>query len=123
MSATLDDLLRLDLRIGRIVEAESVKNADKLIRVVVDLGEYGKRQIITGMRPRYKPEELIGKLVVVAAGLKPKKIRGLESQGMILAADSEKPIFIVPESEVKPGTRVIRGASSLFPYIFHIPLA
>ena len=110
MSATIDDLMRLDLRVGRIIEAEAVEGTNKLIRVVVDLGDYGKRQIITGIRPRYKPEELVGKYVVVAAGLKPKKIRGLESQGMILAADAEKPVFIVPEEEVKPGTRIIRSA-------------
>ncbi len=120
MSATLDDLLKLDLRVGRIIEAQAVEGTDKLIRVIVDLGNYGKRQIITGVRKRYKPEELVGKLVVVAAGLKPRKIRGLMSEGMILAADAEKPVFIVPEEEVEPGTKIIR-TPLCDPCIFRIP--
>ncbi|NPA84432.1 MAG: methionine--tRNA ligase subunit beta [Crenarchaeota archaeon] len=99
---------KLDLRVGKIVEAEDVPDSRKLIKLVVDLGPLGKRQILSGIKKWYRPEELVGKTVVVVANLKPKKMAGLLSEGMVLMAEEEgqKPTFIVPEEEVKPGTKV-----------------
>ncbi len=83
------DFTKLDLRIGTILAAEQHPNADKLLRFDVDLGEDKPRQIVSGIAAHFKPEELIGKKVVVVANLPPRKLRGIESQGMILTAESE----------------------------------
>ncbi len=101
-----DEFDRLDLRVGRILEAEPVPKADKLMKLVVDIGAE-RRQIIAGIRARYAPEELVGKLVVVLANLKAKKLRGFESQGMILAADENGlPTLLSPGNGVLEGTVV-----------------
>jgi len=100
---------KLDLRVGKIVEAEDVPNSKKLIKVIVDLGPLGKKQILSGIKKWYRPEELIGQTVVVVANLKPKKMAGLVSEGMILMAQSDedsKPVFIAPVEEVGPGSKV-----------------
>lgn len=101
-----EDFDKLDLRVGKILEAEPVPKADKLMKLVVDLGSE-KRQIIAGIRSRYAPEDLVGKKVVVLANLKPKKLRGFESQGMLLAADENGlPTLLAPGPEVLEGTIV-----------------
>ena len=81
------DFQKLDLRIGTILAAEQHPNADKLLRFDVDLGEEKPRQIVSGIAAHFKPEDLVGKKVVVVANLPPRKLRGLESQGMILTAE------------------------------------
>jgi methionyl-tRNA synthetase len=86
---SIDDFLKVDLRVGEIKVAERVPNADKLLRFEVDLGEERPRQILAGLAEYYEPEALIGRKVVVVANLKPRKMRGLESQGMICAASLE----------------------------------
>ena len=78
---------KLDLRIGTILAAEQHPNADKLLRFDVDLGEEKPRQIVSGIAAHFKPEDLVGRKVVVVANLPPRKLRGLESQGMILTAE------------------------------------
>src|SRR5204862_1050583 len=83
---TIDDFLKVELRVGEIKVAERVPDADKLLRFEVDLGEEQPRQILAGLAQWYQPEKLIGRKVVVVANLKPRKMRGLESQGMICAA-------------------------------------
>jgi len=103
-----EDFARLDLRVGRVVEAERVPNSRKLIRLVVDLGGE-KRQILAGLAKWYKPEDFLGKLVVVVANLKPKKMAGLESQGMLLAApcsDESKPALLTVSEPVPEGSKV-----------------
>jgi len=103
---SFEEFKRLDLRIGRIVAAERVKRARKLLLLKVDLGGE-TRQLVAGLAEYYDPSELIGKEVVVVANLKPKVIMGLVSQGMLLAAvEDGKPVLIIPEREVPPGTRV-----------------
>ncbi|UXD21559.1 methionyl-tRNA synthetase [Ignicoccus pacificus DSM 13166] len=100
---------KIDLRVGKIIEAEDVPNSRKLIKVIVDLGPLGKRQILSGIKKWYRPEELVGKTVVVVANLKPKKMANLESQGMILMAEEkegEKPVFIAPIEPVAPGSKI-----------------
>ncbi len=102
------EFARLDLRIGRVVSAEPVPNSRKLIKLIVDIGSE-QRQILAGLLKWYRPEDLVGRYVVVVANLKPKQMAGLVSQGMLLAApcgDSEKPIVLTVAEPVPPGSRV-----------------
>jgi methionyl-tRNA synthetase len=82
---SIDDLTKIDLRVARILVAERIPKADKLLRLEVDLG-YEKRQILAGIAQFYEPEKLIGRKIVIVANLAPRKMRGLESNGMLLAA-------------------------------------
>ena len=82
---TIDDFAKIELRVGQVKVAEKVKGADKLLRLEVDLGTE-VRQIVAGIAKAYDPEKLIGRKVVIVANLAPRKLRGLESQGMIVAA-------------------------------------
>ena len=84
---TIDDFIKVDLRVAQILVAERVPKADKLLRLEVDLG-YEKRQILAGIAQYYEPEKLIGRKIVIVANLAPRKMRGLESNGMLLAASS-----------------------------------
>jgi methionine--tRNA ligase beta chain len=103
---TYDDFIKLDIRIGTVTSAEKVQGTDKLIRLEIDLGE-GTRQVVAGMALTYTPEDFIGKQVPILVNLEPRKLRGIESQGMILAADvGGKPIMLIPEREVPPGSAV-----------------
>ena len=95
MSLSIDDFRRLDLRVGKVVEAARIEGSKKLIRLVVDLGSE-KRQLVAGLAEYYRPEDLVGKYVVVVANLQPKKLMGVESQGMVLAT-CEKPILLTLE--------------------------
>ncbi|MFB9974813.1 methionine--tRNA ligase [Allobacillus sp. SKP2-8] len=89
---TIDDFLKLDFRVGEVIEAEQVKKADKLLKLRVDLG-YEKRQVVSGIAEHYKPDELVGKKVIVVSNLKPVKLRGELSQGMILAGEDDEGIL------------------------------
>jgi methionyl-tRNA synthetase len=82
---TIDDFIKVDLRVAQILVAERIPKADKLLRLEVDLG-YEKRQILAGIAQYYEPEKLIGRKIVIVANLAPRKMRGLESNGMLLAA-------------------------------------
>lgn len=104
---SIDDFLKVELKVGTILEAEEVEESEKLIKLIVDLGEETPRQILAGVKEWYKPEDLVGKQVVVVANLEPRMMMGLESQGMMLAADSDNgPIFLIPSKQVSPGTKV-----------------
>jgi methionyl-tRNA synthetase len=83
---TIDDFVKVDLRVGLIKSAAPVKGADKLLHLSVDIGEAQPRSIVAGIALAYKPEALVGRKVVIVANLAPRKLRGLESQGMIVAA-------------------------------------
>jgi methionyl-tRNA synthetase len=83
---TIDDFAKVELRVGQILTAERIPKADKLLKFTIDLGEAAPRQILAGIAQYYEPEKLIGRKVIVVANLAPRKMRGLESQGMILAA-------------------------------------
>ena len=103
---SFEDFKKLDIRIGKIISAEKVKDADKLIKLEIDFGNE-KRQIIAGIAQYYEPENLIGKEVPVIVNLEPKKFKGLESQGMVLAADNEgMPVLLHPETDVPAGSIV-----------------
>ena len=99
---------KLDIRVGEIVSAEDHPNADKLLVLTVSLGELGVRQLVAGVKDGYSKEELAGKRVVVIANLAPASIRGVESQGMLLAAEDEggKPILLAPEKNAPAGAKV-----------------
>lgn len=106
---TVDDFLKVDLRVGEVKVAERVPNADKLLRMEVDIGEEKPRQLLAGLAEYYEPEKLIGRKVVVVANLKPRKMRGLESQGMICAAslgDDDTPAVATFIEDVHVGARL-----------------
>ncbi|MCQ9207926.1 MAG: methionine--tRNA ligase subunit beta [Omnitrophica bacterium] len=102
---TFEDFKKLDIRMATIVEAEKVADADKLLRLIVDLGEE-KKQIVAGIALQYTPEELIGKQVPVLCNLEPAKIRGVESNGMALCATTPDPVLLLPEKKVPNGSKV-----------------
>lgn len=102
----IKDFAKLDLRVGRILKAEKIKESKKLIRLEVDIGDE-VRQIVAGIADSYREEELVGKSVVVLANIKPAKLMGVESNGMILAADVEgKAVLLTPEKEVEAGVKI-----------------
>ncbi|NOY39162.1 MAG: methionine--tRNA ligase, partial [Nitrospirae bacterium] len=102
---SIDDFARVELKVGEILEAERVKGSNKLIRLQVDIGE--QRQIVAGIGKVYSPEQLVGKKVVVVTNLKPAKLMGVESRGMLLAAnDGENLVLVTPEGDVGVGASV-----------------
>jgi tRNA-binding protein len=104
---SIEEFARIDLRVGLVEKAEHIPGT-RLLKLIVDLGGE-KRQIISGIAEYYKPEDLVGKKVVVVANLKPKKIRGYLSEGMILAAGCEKgqkPVLVTVGEEAQPGWRI-----------------
>lgn len=103
----IDEFRKIDLRVARVIAAEAVDGADKLIRLSLDLGE-GRRTVLAGIRTAYRPEDLVGRLVVVVANLKPRKMRFGVSEGMILAAGpGEENIFLLsPDSGATPGMQI-----------------
>jgi methionyl-tRNA synthetase len=103
---SIDDFRKVELKVATVKSAEIHPNADKLIVLQVDLGSE-QRQICAGIRNHYTPEELVGKQVVVVANLETAKLRGLESQGMLLAAsDDGRVIILTPEKPVLAGAQV-----------------
>ncbi|KUO76808.1 MAG: methionine--tRNA ligase [Clostridia bacterium BRH_c25] len=103
---TIDDFAKIDLRVARVLECEKVEGSDKLLKLQLELGSE-KRQVVSGIAKYYTPEDLIGKSVVLVANLKPVKLRGVESNGMILAAaDDETVVVVTPLSEIPSGTQV-----------------
>ena len=104
----IDDFSKVELRIARIENAEHVDGADKLLKLTLDVGELGKRQVFAGIKSQYAPEALIGRLTVVVANLAPRKMRFGMSEGMVLAAShgDGKPFLLSPDDGAEPGMRV-----------------
>ena len=101
-----EEFQKIDLRVAKVIEAEKVKDSKNLLRLKIDLGK-GKRQIVAGIANFYKPGDLVGKEIVVIANLEPKILFGLESKGMLLAADVDgRPVLLIPEKEVPAGTKI-----------------
>ena len=103
---SIDEFRNVELRVATVKSAEPHPNADKLLVLQIDLGAE-QRQICAGIRNHYAPEELVGKQIVVVANLETAKLRGLESQGMLLAVSDEGRVIILsPEKSVQPGAKV-----------------
>ena len=99
--------LQTELRVARIVEAARVEGTDKLMRLQLDVGDLGPRQIVAGIAEAYEADSLVGKRIVIVANLKPVRIRGVESDGMLLAADLDgRPIVVTFDGDVPSGTLV-----------------
>lgn len=100
--------MRIDLRVARVLEAGFVDGADKLLKLRLDVGELGERQIFAGIRAAYEPKSLVGRLIVVVANLQPRKMRFGISEGMMLAAGpGGADIFVLsPDAGAAPGMRV-----------------
>lgn len=105
---TIDDFAKIELKVAEILTAERIEGATKLLKLTVNCGEDAPRQILAGIAENHEPSALVGKKIVVVANLQPRKMRGLESQGMLLAAtDSDgHAILLHPESDVAPGAKV-----------------
>jgi len=105
---TFDEFQKVDLRVGKVVEAYDHPNADKLIVLQVDLGSE-KRQICAGLRGHYPPDQLVGRNIIVVTNLAPRTMRGLESQGMLLAAgtdDHTRVVTLTTSEDIPPGSKV-----------------
>ena len=102
-----DDFAKLELKAGTVTACEKVAKADKLLKLEVDLGNE-KRTIVSGIALHYQPEEMVGKQVIVVTNLAPRKMKGIESQGMILTAEDKdgKLQLLKPENNVAPGSNV-----------------
>lgn len=104
---TFDDFAKVELKVGKVLSAEPVEGSEKLIKLMVDIGEENPRQIFAGIVKFYTPEELIGKNIIVVANLEPRKMMGSESQGMLLAADTpDKPVILSTTEPVEPGAKI-----------------
>ncbi len=103
--AGIEDFLKLDLRLAKVLSAERIEGSDRLLKLRVSLGDE-ERTLVAGIAQHYSPEELEGKKILVVANLKPRKIFGVESQGMILAlSDGENLSLLVPDRDIREGVR------------------
>ena len=103
---SFEDFKKVDLRTAKILKAEKLEGSEKLVKLEVDLGQE-KRQILAGIQKYYPVEDLINKTIVVVANLEPKKLAGVESQGMLLAASVDgEPVLLMPEKETPPGSQI-----------------
>ncbi len=104
---TTDEFAKVDLRVAKILSARRIEGSEKLIEMEIDVGELGKRTLVGGLAKYYTPEELVGKLVIIVANLKPRKLFGVESQGMLLAAKKGSELkLLTVEGEIAPGARI-----------------
>jgi methionyl-tRNA synthetase len=105
---SIDDFAKIELRVGLVLSAEPVKGADKLLHLKVDIGEAEPRTIVAGIAEAYQPEQLINRKVVIVANLQPRKLRGLTSNGMIVAASVEggKPVLAGFHEDIPVGARL-----------------
>ncbi|MEI6660248.1 MAG: methionine--tRNA ligase [bacterium] len=112
---TYEEFKKMDIRVGRVVSVESIEGADKLLKFQIDFGDKDTegngvfRQIVSGLKEFYPDyDKLVGKQLLYILNLEPRTIKGVESQGMLLAVDGKEgnPVFLVPEVEVEPGSKV-----------------
>jgi methionyl-tRNA synthetase len=103
---TFDDFKKVELKIAKIIEAEEVPGAEKLLKLQIDLGAE-KRQIVAGIKKNYQAKDLVGKEIVVVVNLEPRIVMGIESNGMLLAAsDDTGPVLLRPDKDVLPGSGI-----------------
>lgn len=103
---TIDDFAKVELKVGTVIKAEDVEGSEKLIKLTLDAGEDNHRTILTGMKSWYKPDFFKGKQIVFVANLEPRKMMGIESQGMIVACGDDKPILLKPSKKVPNGAKI-----------------
>jgi methionyl-tRNA synthetase len=103
---TYDEFTKMDFRVGKVVECIRKEESNKLLRLTVDFGTEGKRNILSGLYPFYQPEDLKGKQFIFIINLEPRKLMGEESQGMILCTDEEIPLPLKPKSKSVPGSSI-----------------
>lgn len=103
-----DHFSAMELRVATVTAAERVEGSDKLLKLQLDLGGFGMRQIIGGIGKAYEPEQLVNTQIIIVANLEPRSLMGLESNGMLLAArdESEKPVLLRPERTVPNGAKI-----------------
>ena len=104
---SIDDFMKVDLRVAKVLTAEKVPNSRKLVKMTIDVGAE-QRTLVAGIAEAYEAEQLVGRTVVIVFNLKPAKLMGIESNGMVLAAspDGGKPTLVGFDQEIAPGTRV-----------------
>jgi methionyl-tRNA synthetase len=105
----IEDFVKVEMRVGEILTAERIPKSDKLLRFTIDLGEAAPRQVLAGIAEYYEPETLVGRKIIVVSNLKPRKLRGFESQGMVLAAsigDEGRPVLATFTEDVPNGARL-----------------
>jgi methionyl-tRNA synthetase len=101
-----DDFKKVDLRIGKVVQAEKIEKSDKLLKLMINIGEE-ERQVLSGIAKSYSPEEIINKNVILVANLEPRSIMGFESKGMVLAVGTENGVVLIsPEKDIEAGLQV-----------------
>ena len=106
MTVNIQDSSEIDLRVAEIKAVEEHPDADKLLVLKIDTGD-GEKQLVTGIKNHYSAEELVGKKIIIVNNLAPAVLRGVESQGMLLAArDGDKVVLLTTEKDVEPGSRV-----------------
>jgi methionyl-tRNA synthetase len=104
---SFEDFQKLNLRVAEILEVEDIEGADKLYKLKIDVGEFGQRIICAGIKEFYSKEKLQNKKIIIIENLAPRKMRGIESHGMLLAADENgKPVLLAPEKNVENGCKV-----------------
>ena len=102
-----EDFSKVDMRIGTVISAEEIPGSEKLLKMEVDFGDVGKRQILAGIKAWYDPSSLVGKQFPFVINIEPRKMMGFESQGMLLAADSNNTaVVLLPEKSVGNGISV-----------------
>ncbi len=106
---TIEDFVKVELKVGQVLTAERIPKSDKLLRFTVDVGEPEPRQILAGIAEHYEPDSLVGRKLVIVSNLKPRKLRGFESQGMVLAAsvgEDGRPVLATFAEDVPNGARL-----------------
>lgn len=103
----IEDFFKVEIKIGKILSAEKVEGSEKLLKLMIDIGEETPRQILSGVaRAIPEPETIVGKMVPILTNLAPRMMMGMESQGMMLCADNGLPVLLHPTEDVPPGSIV-----------------
>lgn len=103
---TIDDFTKVEIKVGTILEVEEVEGSEKLYKLKVNFSEPQARQVLSGIKPWYTPEDLVQKQALFVTNLEPRTIMGIESQAMILAVGEDKPILIIPATNIPSGAKI-----------------
>mgnify|MGYP001580841999 FL=1 len=108
MNITFEDFKKIEIKIGKVLRVEKVENADKLLKLQVDFaGDICEMKIFSGIAEHYSIEELEGKKLPFIVNLEPRIFKGVESQGMLMAVEGEKPVFLIPAEDVPEGSQIV----------------